>query len=206
MSKTIDEFLAEANRIREIGPIDNAKISEESHIYNFIKDNGIKEGKNTVPIRYIYALYCEQNRPAIRAKRFAMYFKNFFKKYFTADKTFYRLDGTPFNLPKNYTIWKELSVSKFQYKKTKYNNIKSTPEGWMIFLEIQQGRKVFGFCKSETLAAKRADKIAWFYYGPSYEKFNFRELVIDFKDTDPELQNLLTLKKDSDGKTKKESL
>lgn len=205
MSKSLDDFLAEADRHRAIGPI--AKISEESHIYNFIKDNDIKEGKSTVPPRYIYALYCEQNRPAIKAKTFSMYFKAFFKKHFTADKTFYRLDPKPFNMPENYSIWKEFSYNKFKYKKTKFNNIKSTPEGWMIYLEIKQGRKIFGFCQTENAAARKADKLAWFYYGPNYEKFNFKNNIQNFKEEDPELQGLLTLKKVAeDGPSKKESL
>ncbi len=206
MIKSLDELLSQANETRVIR-IPNAKVAEESHIFNFIKDNDIKEGTATVPMRFIYALYCEQHRPPIKGKRFSMYFRLFFKKHFSADKSFYRLDPTPFGMPEGYTIWKELGQNKWKYKKTKYQNIKSTPDGWMIYLEVQGGRQIFGFERNEQKAAKLADKILWFYYGPNYTKFNFRKEVLSLTEEDPQLQALLNLKKDNSDRTqKKESL
>ncbi len=199
----LDDILSTANQQRT-EKVFHARVAEESHIFNFIRDNSIQEGKTAIPMRFIYALYCEQHRPPIKGKRFAMYFKTFFKKYFSGPKTFYRLDPKPFNLPQNYGLWKELRKFNWKYEKTKYRNIKSTPDGWMIYLDIQGGREIYGFDKVERRAARTADKILWFYYGPQYSKFNFPKQVINLTDSDPELQALLTLKKDEHEQASKE--
>lgn len=205
MSKSLDDILSSANEHR-VERVSHAKVAEESHIYNFIKDNNITEGPDTVPVRFIYALYCDQHRPGIKPKRFSMYFKNYFKKHYSADKSYYRLNRAPFNMPEGYTIWKEQGQRKWKYKKTKYNNLKSTPNGWMIYLEVQGGRQIFGFEGDEVRAAKLADKILWFYYGPNYTKFNFPKDVRTLTEQDPELLELLTLQKDTYGPQKKDSV
>ncbi len=197
----LDQVLAEAGKHR----IRHHKISEQSHIQNFINDNEIKEGTSTVPVKYVYALYCDQLRPPIARRRFTMYFKTFFKRHNTASKHFYRLDPSPFNMPENYSIWKEQWQRKFIYKKTKYNNIKSTPEGWMIYLNVLTGRKIFKFESDEIRAARTADLVAWFYFGPDYKKFNFPTKAKLIKEDD-ELLALLRLKKDMDDKQQKETL
>lgn len=205
MSKTLDDILSTANA-HGIQRLHNAKVAEESHIFNFIKDNDVKEGSAALPVRFIYALYCEQNRPGIKRRRFSMYFKLFFRKRITGAKTYYRLDPTPFNIPQNYTIWKEQGQKRWKYKKTKYNNIKSTPEGWMVYLEVKGGRQVYAFMGSEPKAALAADRVTWFFYGPNYTKFNFPKEVINFKETDLELLELLTLEKDAYDKTSKKEI
>lgn len=190
----------------DVSKIYNGKASELSYINNFIRDNGIQEGPNTITPDYIYALYCEQNRPPIARRKFTAYLRSFFKTYKTRNIIFFRLDNKPFRLPEGWTIWKELGQTKFKYQKTKFRNIKHTPEGWMIFVELTLGRKLFGFVAVEKEAAKLADKVAWFYYGPLYDKFNYPSLVEGLTNDDPELRALLQLKKVEDGSQKKETL
>ncbi len=206
MSKSLDDILSSASDHRT-ARVHNAKVAEESHIFNFIKDNDIKVGTCAVPMQYIYALYCEQFRPPIKGKRFSMYFKLFFEKKFSADRCFYRLDPTPFKMPENWTLWKEIGQNKWKYKKTKFNNIRSTPDGWMIYIDVQGGRKIIGFEHHESKAALYADKVLWFYYGPNYTKFNFKSSIKGLSEADPDLQRLLTLKKvKNDSPQEKESL
>lgn len=207
MSDSLDDFLQKANTSMNIHPIYNGRVSELSYISNFIRDNAVKEGPNTVTPEYIYALYCEQNRPPIARRKFTAYLRSFFKTYKTRNIIFFRLDTKPFKMPEGWTIWKELNQNRFKYQKTKFKNIKHTPEGWMIFIELTLGRKLFGFVNKEKEAARLADKAAWFYYGPYYDKFNYPSSVEDLTNEDPELQRLLQLKKvEADGPQKKESL
>ncbi len=206
---SLDDFLSKANQNLTVSKVHLGKVSEASHVANFIKDNSITESGNTKTVTpvYIYALYCEQGRPPIKRRRFTAYLKTFFKQYKSANKIFFRLDPKPFKMPENYSIFKELNQWHYKYQKTKFNNIKHTPEGWMIFLEVTTGRKIFGFDTKESKAAKLADKAAWFYYGPYYDKFNYPSLVKDLTPEDPELISLLQLKKaDSHGPQKKETL
>jgi len=177
MSNELDDFLSKLNSTGVLSK-PNAKVKEISHIHNFIVDNDIKVGKFAVPPKYIYGLYCEQQRPPIKPKTFSKYFRTFFKKGFSADKVFYRLDPVPFKMPAGYTLWKEMNLSKFQYKKTKYSNIKSTPDGWMVYLEFTEGRKIFTFLPSEKKAAGLADRLAVFYFGENYPKLNFKNRIL----------------------------
>ena len=203
---SLEDFLSKANTNMDPSVVHNGKVSEMSYINNFIRDNDIKEGPNTVTPNYIYALYCEQNRPPIARRKFTAYLKSFFKHYNTRNIIFFRLDPKPFKLPEGWTIWKHLGQSKFKYQKTKFSNIKHTPEGWMIFVELTLGRKLFGWADKEKEAARLADKVAWFYYGPLYDKFNYPNSVKGLTNDDPELQDLLQLKKAKDGPQKKESI
>jgi hypothetical protein len=203
---SLEDFLSKANATMDLSKVHNGKASEFSYIANFIRDNSIVEGPNTVTPDYIYALYCEQNRPPIARRKFTAYLRSFFKTHKTCNIIFFRLDPTPFKLPEGWTIWKELGQTKFKYQKTKFSNIKHTPEGWMIFVELTLGRKIFGWADKEKEAARLADKAAWFYYGPLYDKFNYPSSVEGLTNDDPELQDMLQLKKVGHGAQKKESL
>jgi hypothetical protein len=174
MSQNFDDILSDINKNRDI----NLKYSDNSrinYIQNFIKDNNIVEGKDAVPVIYIYSLYCEQLRPPMPRRSFAKLFKTLFKRQNAGKIHFYRLDRTPFKMPANYTIWKELGKFKFEYKKSKFKNIKHTPEGWMVYLDYETGRRIYGFYKTPIKAARIADQIALFYYGPNYDKLNFSD-------------------------------
>lgn len=179
----------------DVSAVYNGRASELSYINNFIRDNSIQEGPNTVTPDYIYTLYCEQNRPPIARRKFTAYLKSFFKVYKTRNIIFFRLDNKPFKMPEGWTIWKMLGQTKFKYQKTKFKNIKHTPEGWLIFIELTLGRKIFGWVEKERDAARLADKVAWFYYGPLYNKFNYPSSVEGLTNEDPELKALLQLKK-----------
>ncbi len=172
IDRTLDESLAEINR-QSTGS--GTSIKQLNYIFNFIKDNDIKAGATAVPIKYIYMLYCDQQRPVIRRRRFAYYFKKFFPHKAAAHRVYFRLDPSPFKMPAGYTIWKEQAADKFKFKKSKFHNIKHTPDGWMIYLDLPAGRKLFQALKSESKAARMADKLAYFYFGPDYNKFNFKK-------------------------------
>ncbi len=204
MSDSFSDYLTEESKHR----VFNHKASELNFIKMFIAENDIKIGTFAVPSKYVYALYCEQARPPLAWRRFTMYFATFFERKNTGDKWFYRLDPKPFNIPEGYTIWKDKIQNKFKYKKTKYCNIKSTPEGWMAYLNMPNngGRKIFGFHKQELKAAQLIDRAAWFYFGPEYNKFNFPLTIKNIKEDDVLLKLLQLKKVDQDDPSKKESL
>lgn len=200
----INQFLEQVSNKR----IWNHKASEFNNVKMFIEENHIKIGTFAVPNKYVYATYCEQNRPPMSRRRMMAYFNTFFKRVNSGAKFFYRLDPTPFNIPEGYTIWKDFVQQTFQYKKTRHYNIKSTPEGWMVFLDMPNdgGRKIFGFYALQSRAAHVADRVAWFYFGPKYLKFNYPKKSKLIKEDD-ELLGFLQLKKEAmDDPSKKESI
>lgn len=168
----LDDFLQKANDRQVKG---HFSIKELSWIDTFIKENNIKEGETALPNRFIYALYCLQERPGIKPRKFGNLFKTFFKHRKAGNYIYYRLDPTPFNIPAHYSFWRELTYKKFNYKKTKFHNIKSTPDGWMVYLDFPQGRQIYGFFGAENKAARMADKLAYYFYGDTYKKFNFQD-------------------------------
>ncbi len=168
---SLDDILSQVN---SAAGEKNYNIKQMNYIHSFIKDNDIKTGTTAMSMKYIYALYCEQERMPIRKNTFTRYFKKFFPFKEVGHRAYFRLDPTPFKMPQGWTIWKEISVSKFKYKKSRFKNIKSTPEGWLVYLDLPGGRHLYSFHRSEVEAAKKADSLALFYFGPTYKNFNYK--------------------------------
>ena len=205
MSNQLDKILSEANRFHNVDSKVTGDINELSYISSFIEDNEIVAGPTAIDAVPIYALYCDQNRPPIARRRFTHFFGNFFPQHKTGNLIFYRLVISPFKVGKGYTVWKEVARRKrFKYQTTKFNNIKSTPEGWMVYLEINDYRKILGFIENEVRAARLADQAAMFYFGPNYPKLNFKYRK-QFQET-PELLALLQGKLHRYESSQKESL
>jgi len=122
MTNSLDTFLQKASD--DVGG-HNFNIKQMNHIDKFIQDNNIKEGTFAVPMKMIYDLYCDQERPPIRSRTFTRYFTKFFKRKKARLSVFYfSLDPKPFKIPQGWTLWKHLNASRFKYRKSKYNNIK----------------------------------------------------------------------------------
>lgn len=205
--KSFDKILSELNTNRTL-KIENTggEISNLSDVHNFIIDNSIAEGKTAIPLKYIYATYVEQNRAPIKMNVFGNLFSKFFKKKHTGLGNYYSLEVEPFNLPEKYSFYKEYyNKKKYKYEKTKYRNIQSTPEGWMVKLDMQDGRRIFGFYKNEKTAAKFADLVALFFLGKT-AKLNFKDSKRKYSPEDSTLLSVLTSKEiiDSDNNSEKE--
>lgn len=195
MSNNFDDLLSDIASKSSLNA--NFDIKEISYVESFIKDNKIVVGKSTITPDIIYALYCDQHRPPLARRTFAKYFKTFFTRKFSGNVNFYFLDPVPFNVHPSFSVWKIKALRNFKYLKTKYNNIKHTPEGYMIFIEFgqNQGRRIFGFERSEKKAAQLADQLALYYFGETYPKLNFKNSVLK---EDEVLLNLLSGKHNKD--------
>ncbi len=179
----IDDILSILNNTK-VSSNWSATNSDFQEIKQFIEDNTIENGSKAIPTKYIYALYVEQERTPIKKGVFSFCFSKFFKSKRSRYGFYYHLNPLPFNLPVNYSMYRELKPN-FKYKKTRYNNIKSTPDGWMLFLDFkEEGRKVFSFIRHETNAAKLADRLAFYYFGPTYKYFNYPNLIKNYTPTD----------------------
>lgn len=171
--KTFEDILKDMN---EKGIKSSHSIKEMSFIENFIKENGIVDGKQTVSNKYVYALYCEQNRPPMARRIFGRYFKLFFKRYQTGGLFFYRLNPEPFKLPPGYSVFKGRNLKVYDVPTVKYHNVLWTPDGWIPYVEFEHGRKLLAIQEGLQKAVRIADQAALYYHGPKYPKFNRKSI------------------------------
>ncbi len=154
-------------------------VSRLTWIMDFIKKTNLEPGNTYVFGKDLYALYCSQNNPPLRRKIFTQLFVHFFKIYRNYAGTWvFKLNPAPLNLPLNYSVWRR-PPKKYEIKKTKFKNIQHTPEGWMVYLDIEHRRRFFGWVRGEKFAARAADQCALLYYGENYHNLNFKDSKLD---------------------------
>lgn len=90
-----------------------AKVNE-SEVFQFIFNEGIKEGTTKIPSDVVYARYIAWTKNPLPRKAFMRYFRKYFKQKRTNLVRFYELDATGFNLPADYSIFKNKYRNKYK--------------------------------------------------------------------------------------------
>jgi hypothetical protein len=102
-------------------------------VFNFILNNGIKEGVYNIPQAKIYSLYTNTVANPLPVKLFFKEFRKYFKQMRTNSVRYYKLNRKPFGLPEGFSIYK--TSSGFQKKQKKYKKVKDGIQ------ETQQAQK-----------------------------------------------------------------
>jgi hypothetical protein len=178
----LDDLLSTLNNTRgKVATSNHNKPRLLTDMENFIKDNNIRVGTKAVDMKYVYGLYCGQNRTPMSRRMFGTYFMKFFEVKRWPRFHGCRLEYDSFNLPPNYSAWAEQYSKRkpFTPKKSRHRNITHTPSGWMVYLDIKdRGRLIYDFYKSEEKAAIQADELAYTYFGESYLFYNFPKRIL----------------------------